>query len=155
MAYKSRIWALFANLGFLQDCDENSWKLKLAHAHSGQPRRESLMGSLDFDARCTLARVSRYWSQERASWCTGQPPLRWSVAGYDAFELVQFGIGGGCLTRSRRAILFAILQPVKMSMLAVTIVRPTASIELGLNSPWEPIAFACRSGWCQQIQHRP
>ncbi len=47
-------------LWFLQDCDENSWKLKLAHAHSGKPRLESLMGSLDFDARCTLARVSRY-----------------------------------------------------------------------------------------------
>jgi hypothetical protein len=45
--------------------------------------------------------VSRYWSQERASWCTGQPPLRWSVAGHDASQLVQFGISDGCPTRSR------------------------------------------------------
>jgi hypothetical protein len=48
--------------------------------------------------------------------------------------LVLFGIGDGCPLLLRLALLFFISQPVKMSMLAVMIVRPTASIELGLNS---------------------
>jgi hypothetical protein len=49
--------------------------------------------------------------------------------------LVQFGIGGGCQELSRLALLFLISQPVKMSMLGVMIVCPTASIKLGFNSP--------------------
>jgi hypothetical protein len=57
-----------------------------------QSRLESLtLGCLDFDRTVLDASVSRYWSQERASWCTEQPPLRWSVAGYDTSQLVQFG----------------------------------------------------------------
>jgi hypothetical protein len=34
----SNLWFLW----FLQECHRNSWELKLAHAHSGQPRLESL-----------------------------------------------------------------------------------------------------------------
>ena len=120
----SNLWFLW----FLQECHRNCWELKLAIVHSGKPWLESLaLGCLDFDRTVLDASVSRYWSQEQASWCTGSPPLPWSRASHDAFELMQFGIGGGCPTRSRPAILFAILQPVKMSMLAVTIVRPIAS----------------------------
>jgi len=88
-------------LWFLQECHRNCWELKLAHGHFRQPRLESLaLGSLNFDKTVLDASVSRYWSQERACWCTGQPPLRWSVAGHDALELVLFGIGGGRPTRS-------------------------------------------------------
>jgi hypothetical protein len=48
-------------LWFLQECDENSWKLKLAYAHSGQPRLESLaLGCLDFDRTVLDASVNRY-----------------------------------------------------------------------------------------------
>jgi hypothetical protein len=65
----------------------------------------------------------------------GSPPLRWSVAGHDTSQLVLFGIGGGGQELSRLALLFLISQPVKMSMLGVMIVCPTASIELGFNSP--------------------
>jgi len=53
----SNLWFLW----FLQECHRNSWELKLVIVHFRQPRIESLaLGCLDFDARYTLARVSRY-----------------------------------------------------------------------------------------------
>jgi hypothetical protein len=133
-------------LWFLQKCHRNCWELKLAHAHSGQPRGESLTGSLDFDARCTLARVSRYWSQERASWCTGLSPLRWSVAGHDASQLVQFGISGWRqeLSRAHYPVCKG-KQPANVDD-GEGIVRPIASksaiaLHLGLPHSWGALFF--------------
>ena len=119
----SNLWFLW----FLQECHRNCWELKLVIAHSGQPWVESLTRSLfgfwrpryAFDARCTLALWVDIEARSELVTCTGQPWIRWSIAWHDASQLVQFGIGGGCLTRSRPTILFAILQPVKRSILAI------------------------------------